>query len=303
MTGASGPAPAQEVSWGPSPRVLLLGFRLEEASEFVPLLSRLGFRIEIGAEGRLDVARGVPGVRDIPGARAERMGFDVCPAEADLALVYLEQPESQAPPLIDWLSRRWGMPVVVLSDDARCSARIATLRAGAEDYVCRPFSASELALRLRAIYRRTGPRRAGCPQGAPGRPGTGPGTARVGDLVLDRTSRLAFLGGREIPLTGREFDLLWLLASHPGRVFSREELLLRLWGDEEAASEESVTVLISRLRAKLRMAGSCCTLRIRALWGVGYRLESERGALRRAAVPDHRAAVPAPKRPALLRAQ
>lgn len=71
----------------------------------------------------------------------------------------------------------------------------------------------------------------------------------------------------------RTADLAVVCMERPGRVFSREELLLGLWGDEEAASQECVTVLVSRLRRKLRAAGRDGGLRIRALWGVGYRLE------------------------------
>lgn len=250
-----------------APRVALLRFGAEEAARLASFLGRLGFEVQ-----------GLPSPRgDGDGAAAAADG-ELTELERrarcfDLAVLRLDDPERQAPGWVWLLRERLGLPVVVVSPEDGYEARLGALRAGAEDYVCAPFSLSELAMRLRAIYRRLGPRLPAAGGSDPD-DGQGPGELRLGPLTVNRRFRQAAVGGRALELTGREFELLWLLASHPGRVFSREELLERLWGDEEAASEECVTVLVSRLRRKLREAGAGSAIRIRALWGVGYRLEA-----------------------------
>ncbi|MEW6045683.1 MAG: response regulator transcription factor [Bacillota bacterium] len=253
---------------GEAPRVLLLGPEPEEAARLVSFLRRVGFEAEATGLPVIAEEDGCPDTRAVQGL-ASRF---------DLAVVWLSEPDVQAREWVPVLRGLLRLPVVVASSDNRYESRVAALRAGAEDYVCRPLSPSEVALRLRAIYRRVGSRRVA--QGPGGRSGQAAAHGlTVGPLSLERETRRAAVGGRSLDLTCREFNLLWLLASNPGRVFSRDELMLKLWGDEEAASQECVTVLVSRLRRKLRRAGAPPRLRIRALWGVGYRLEGPSPAL------------------------
>lgn len=259
---AAGASPGAAAFAGP-PRVVLIGFGAEEAAKVTAFLGRLGFEVQ-----------SLPSYR----SGGHDVGFDVEQIERtaswfDLAVLRLDDPETEAPGWVFVLRERIGLPVVVVSSDNGYEARLRALRAGADDYVCCPFSLSELAMRLRAIYRRLGPRAPlAIDRGRSG--GEASAELRLGPLAMNRRYRHAALGGTPLQLTSREFELLWLLASHPGRVFSREEILERLWGDEEAASEECVTVLVSRLRRKLKHAGAGTGVRIRALWGVGYRLES-----------------------------
>lgn len=239
------------------PRVALLGMPSEEGARLAEFLNRVGLDCVAVAATPAGPATGSPA-----GPRAD---------PPDLAVVRIERPDDAAFRHIARLRQQGGVPVVILHGDRSSRARRAALRAGAEDCLQYPFSPSELALRLRAIHRRLALRAAspGSAAPAPGRPER----IQLGPLVIHRPFRMARVGPKPLALTRREFELLWLLASHPGRVFTREELLLRLWGDEEAASQECVTVLVSRLRRKLRAVERSGGVRIRALWGVGYRLE------------------------------
>lgn len=250
-------------SGGPAPKVALVGFETADAARVAAFLARLGFE-----------ARSVPARPARP--EAVRLGVEDRVREArdfDLAVVRLDDPEREAPRWLQAFRQQAALPVVVVCPGGGPEARLAALRAGAEDCLDAAWCLSELALRLRAIYRRLGPRTR-C-AGVPGEPAAPSEELRLGPLVIHRPFRQARLDGQILPLTNREFELLWLLASHPGRVFSREELLQRLWSDPESGSEDCVTVLVSRLRRKLR-DGARFGLRIRALWGVGYRLEGPR---------------------------
>jgi two-component system response regulator ResD len=124
--------------------------------------------------------------------------------------------------------------------------------------VTKPFSPRELVARVRTVLRRT----------------NGPVEARDriqhGDLTLDSETRDVHKSGRLVSLTAREFDLLWFLASHPRRVFSREHLMSRVWGYEPAYDTGTVTVHIRRLRAKLE-DDAARPRHIETVWGVGYR--------------------------------
>lgn len=243
------------------PHVALLGFGADEACALEKSLERLGLRAEAApwhpadSGGEPEVER----IRDIAarsGVLALRLG--ACPERGWAWLAGLRE--------------RAGRPVVVVAPHPDPRLRLRALRGGADDCVCAPYSPSELAMRLRAVYRRVG---AGY-QLLHGRiPGGAAGTVlQVGPLVMDRGARRAEVAGRPLELTAREFELLWLLASHRGRVFSRAELRRWLWHHSAAASEACVTVLMSRLRRKLAPDGAGAGLRLRARWGVGYCLEA-----------------------------
>jgi two-component system, OmpR family, response regulator len=133
--------------------------------------------------------------------------------------------------------------------------RVLGLELGADDYVVKPFSPRELVARLKAVLRR----------------GSAPGEGRqlqVAGLRIDVAERRASIDGRELELTTTEFDLLAYLARHPGRVYTREQLLSAVWGYEAAAGTRTVDVHVSQLRAKLGAADPIRTVR-----GVGYSVE------------------------------
>jgi DNA-binding response OmpR family regulator len=142
------------------------------------------------------------------------------------------------------------------------SERILGLELGADDYVVKPFSPPELVSRVRAVLRRAGPRE------------TGAEALAFGDLRIDPTTRLVRVGEREPTLTAREFDLLLTFAHHPRQVFSRDQLLERVWGFSEHIDPSTVTVHVRRLREKIE-ADPSAPRHIVTVWGVGYRFEPE----------------------------
>lgn len=147
-------------------------------------------------------------------------------------------------------------PVLVLTARNRTDERIAGLDAGADDYVGKPFELSEVEARLRALVRRS--------QGGKDR-------VEVGQLTLDRSVRRFFIGGTPLDLPAREFEVLWELASKPGRVISKRLLSDKLSGFDDALGDNALEAFISRLRRKLQGSGAT----IRTLRGLGYLLEVE----------------------------
>ncbi|GAA0995542.1 response regulator transcription factor [Acrocarpospora macrocephala] len=150
------------------------------------------------------------------------------------------------------------VPILMLSALDEVADRVAGLSAGADDYMVKPFDLTELALRLRALLRRSGATSAGAAGSA----------VRVGDLVLDTAGRDVVIGGRSLTLTRREFDLLEVLARNAGIVLSREVLLERVWGYDFAVTHNAVETFIGYLRRKLEAAGEPRILE--TVRGVGY---------------------------------
>ncbi|MFI6647656.1 response regulator transcription factor [Streptomyces sp. NPDC050529] len=154
------------------------------------------------------------------------------------------------------------VPVIMLTARGDEEDRILGLETGADDYVTKPFSPRELVLRVDSVLRRA--RAAATPAGSPARiEGAG--------LVLDPAARRVTYAGRALALTLREFDLLAFLLGHPGRVFTREELMRAVWG-WDFGDLSTVTVHVRRLRGKVEADPARPEL-IRTVWGVGYRLD------------------------------
>jgi DNA-binding response OmpR family regulator len=165
-------------------------------------------------------------------------------------------------------------PILMLTARSEEIDRVLGLEVGADDYVVKPFSIRELLARVRAMLRRVALDRGAPIPGTAEAGGTGSGalppTAQPivrGMLRVDVANHSASIGGAEIDLTPKEFDLLVLLASHPGRAFSREFLLERLWGYDYDGFDRTVDTHIVRLRKKLGTLGD----QIVTVWGVGYR--------------------------------
>lgn len=154
------------------------------------------------------------------------------------------------------------VPVIMLTARGDEDDRILGLETGADDYVTKPFSPRELVLRVDSVLRRA--RAAATP---PGRPELLEGAG----LVLDPAARRATFDGRALALTLREFDLLAFLLRHPGRAFTREELMSGVWG-WDFGDLSTVTVHVRRLRGKVEADPARPEL-IRTVWGVGYRLD------------------------------
>ncbi len=155
-----------------------------------------------------------------------------------------------------------GVPIVMLTALGEEEDRVLGLELGADDYVTKPFSPRELVLRVASVLRRSRERPAS---------ETGVEPVVDGDLRVDIPGRRASLGDRELALTVREFDLLAFLVRRRGQVFTRAELLERVWG-WDFGDQSTVTVHVRRLREKVE-ADPTKPTRIATVWGVGYRYD------------------------------
>jgi DNA-binding response OmpR family regulator len=159
-------------------------------------------------------------------------------------------------------STRPDIGVVMLTALGEESDRLVGLETGADDYLVKPFSPRELVLRVRSVLRRSGvvpvvdglPRRLAC-----------------GDVEVDVSARALHVRGRPVPLTTREFDLLVHLMTHPGRAYTRQQLMREVWG-WEFGDTSTVTVHVRRLREKVEAEPSR-PRRLVTVWGIGYRWE------------------------------
>ena len=152
------------------------------------------------------------------------------------------------------------IPILMLTARGEESDRVRGLDTGADDYVTKPFSMSELSARIRAVLRRI-------------RPGLADDRVRHGDIVVDRVAHRVKRGGREIHLGPTEFRLLDYLMQHPGRVFSREQLLDAVWGSDVYVEARTVDVHVGRLRKALNKDSELDP--IRTVRSAGYSLDLE----------------------------
>jgi DNA-binding response OmpR family regulator len=159
--------------------------------------------------------------------------------------------------LCRWIRARSEVPVIMLTARGDEADRIVGLDLGADDYVTKPFSPRELVARVRSVLRR-----------APG--ASAPRRIEAGELTIDAGTREVTRAGRPVRLTAKEFDLLWFLAGNPRLVFSRDQLMDRVWGYEAAFDTGTVTVHVRRLREKIEAEPSR-PRHVQTVWGVGYR--------------------------------
>jgi DNA-binding response OmpR family regulator len=163
------------------------------------------------------------------------------------------------------------VPILMLTAKSEEIDKVLGLELGADDYLSKPFSIRELIARVKAILRRTQSLRD--PGGMGGSGGTGaagPAELTCEDLTIQLEKRRVTLRGKPVELTAKEFDLLALFASHPGKPFNREQLLDRVWGYSYSGYEHTVNSHINRLRAKIE-ANPSSPRYIITVWGYGYR--------------------------------
>jgi DNA-binding response OmpR family regulator len=153
------------------------------------------------------------------------------------------------------------VPVILLTAKGEEADRLVGLRQGADDYVVKPFSPRELVARVDAVLRRSE------------HPAAGQRRTSFDGLEIDPVSRRVVVDGREVDLTAREFDLLDFLARHPDQVFSRDQLMDRVWQFAFYTDTTTVTVHVRRLRAKIEADPSNPSW-IETVWGVGYRFRA-----------------------------
>jgi DNA-binding response OmpR family regulator len=160
-------------------------------------------------------------------------------------------------------------PILMLTARTEEVDRVLGLEVGADDYLTKPFSMRELLARVRALLRRVELMTQQTPGGSEQKAASA--ALVVGDLCIDVAGRAASLSGMPLELTPKEFDLLHLLARQPGRAYSREYLLQRLWGSDYGGVDRTVDAHVVRLRKKLGPFGN----RLATVWGVGYKLRAD----------------------------
>jgi len=177
----------------------------------------------------------------------------------DLVVLDLVMPELDGLDLCRRVRGGHRTPIIMLTSRSDELDRVLGLELGADDYVTKPFSTRELVARIRAALRRVAMER---------EPVEEPSLQR-GALRLDRDRRQVWLGEAEVALTATEFDLLWALASRPGHVFARQELIDLVYGEGIVVADRTIDTFVKRLRHKLADGGRS----IETVRGVGYRFE------------------------------
>jgi DNA-binding response OmpR family regulator len=180
--------------------------------------------------------------------------------EPDLVVLDVMLPGMDGREVCRRLRARGDIPIIMLTALGREADRVHGLELGADDYLGKPFSPRELALRVDSVVRRTGGDRAGMPD-----------VVGDGDLVVDAVRHVVTRDGTELSLTAREFDLLRFLLSNPGTAYTREDLLEQVWG-WTVGDSSTVTVHVRRLREKVE-PDPRRPVRLVTVWGVGYRWE------------------------------
>jgi DNA-binding response OmpR family regulator len=183
--------------------------------------------------------------------------------EPDLVILDLMLPKIDGYEVCRSIRRSSDVPIIMLTARDEDIDKILGLELGADDYMTKPFNTRELLARIRAILRRT------VQQAAAAR-----SFIKVGDLQIDVIKRKVTVKGREVALTSREFNLLSLLASNPGKVYSREELLEEIWGDDYSGDVRTVDVHIRHLREKIEEFPAEPNI-ILTVWGAGYKFREE----------------------------
>ena len=213
-----------------------------------------------------------PIVRDVVVRYLERDGYRTLEAadgrrarelierdEPSLVVLDVMLPGTDGLALCRWIRSRSSLPVILLTARGEEADRIVGLELGADDYVTKPFSPRELAARVRSVLRRAEPQ---LERREP---------ISLDSIVIDPAAREVTKGDAPLQLTAKEFELLLFLASYPGQVFSRDQLMDRVWGYSSALDTGTVTVHIRRLREKIEDDPSRPRL-LQTVWGVGYRV-------------------------------
>jgi DNA-binding response OmpR family regulator len=235
--------------------------------------------IEEMAEGaarrRVLVVDDEPTIAEVVARYLERAGYSATTAgdgvealrlaaehEPDLVVLDLMLPQLDGLEVLQRLhadgERR--TPVIVLTAKGEHDDKLTGLRRGADDYIVKPFSPSELVARVDAVLRRAHP------------PVEDAAPLEFDGLLIDARGRRVSRDGEEVQLSQREFDLLHFLASHPGQAFSRDQLMDRVWNAALYSDTSTVTVHVRRLRAKIEPNPEQPRF-IQTVWGVGYRFQ------------------------------
>jgi DNA-binding response OmpR family regulator len=211
-----------------------------------------------------------PNIRELVGVFLRHEGFEIFEAadgvaalarletlKADLAIIDVMMPNMDGWELCRELRAAYDMPLLMLTAKGETSQKIKGFQLGTDDYLVKPFEPLELVMRVKALLKRY---RIATSQ-----------TIQVGELRMDHKTYEAVVHGKSLSLPRKEFELLFKLASYPGRTFSRDQLIEDIWGYDFEGNERTLDVHINRLRE--RFPEEQHTFRIRTIRGLGYRLE------------------------------
>lgn len=188
--------------------------------------------------------------------------------QPDLIILDLMMPKKTGWQVCEEIREVDDVPIIMLTARGEEMDRLMGLTMGAEDYLTKPFSPRELVLRVKSIFRlleRNDVKEKTVQANT---------AVKSGSLEIDEVTRTVYLHQKPIELTAKEFDILWLLATHPRQVFSRSQLLEKVWEIDFEGDTTTVTVHIRRLREKIEDNPSQPKL-LKTVWGVGYKFESE----------------------------
>jgi two-component system, OmpR family, response regulator len=211
-----------------------------------------------------------PHIRELVGVFLREEGFTVLEAadgrealallettRADLVILDIMMPNMDGWQLCRELRELYDTPLLMLTAKGETSQKIKGFQLGTDDYLVKPFEPLELVVRVKALLRRY---RIAVSQ-----------RVQIGELLLDRKTYEAQVGDKQVTLPLKEFELLFKLASYPGKTFSREQLIEQIWGYDYEGDERTVDVHIKRLRE--RFPEERHSFRISTIRGLGYRLE------------------------------
>ncbi|MCA0991710.1 response regulator transcription factor [Pseudalkalibacillus hwajinpoensis] len=211
-------------------------------------------------------------ILDVSRRYLERDGYHVITAEdgkeaikrwqlekPDLIVLDLMMPVKDGMETAEEIRAIDDVPIIMLTALGQERDRLLGLTVGADDYLTKPFSPRELVLRVRNILRRTKRQHV-------------EDLLTFGELTIDETKRKVTINGAAVDLTVKEFDLLYLLASHPTRVFPRSQLIEAIWGYEFDGDTNTINVHVRRLREKIEK-DSAAPKWIKTVWGIGYKFE------------------------------
>lgn len=183
--------------------------------------------------------------------------------EIDLVLLDVMMPGEDGFVVCENIRKISSVPVIFLTARDANDDKVKGLTIGGDDYIVKPFTASELVARIAAVLRRTGNNHTQITHK----------TIEFGPIKIDEISRKAFVSNQHIPLTLKEFELLYLFVKNPDTVYSREQLLERVWDMEYAGGTRTVDTHIKTLRLKLAKESKEASDYIQTVWGIGYRFE------------------------------
>ena len=230
------------------------------------------------AKQRILVIDDEPDIRNVVQLYLRREGFDVeTAADGEAALRSVEQnppdlvvldlimPKMGGLDVIRRIRSQQDIPIIMLTSKDEEIDKIVGLEVGADDYITKPFSPREMVARVKAVLRRPRDKTANNINTA---------TIQVGGLSINPQTRQVTVNDQSVELTVKGFDLLWLFANHPGQVFTREQLLDKVWGYDFYGDTNTVTVHIRRLRERIE-SDPANPRYILTVWGVGYKFAEE----------------------------